>query len=157
MTALCGIIWRSAASLKIKILVWLVGQGRILTKSYCAKWCSNISTQCILCNEGEETVDHLFRECAVAGGIWMRLSALCNHRLNCLSLGEFWEATRRLTNSGDGSVEAKVCRMMVPAGLWAIWLTRNPVVFRGQRFYMKKPLGHHIWFHQGLGKIHRGR
>ncbi|KAK1285934.1 hypothetical protein QJS10_CPB20g01169 [Acorus calamus] len=54
-----------------------------------------------------------------------------------LPLGEFWKATRRLTSSGDRSVQAKVRRMMVPAGLWTIWLTRNSVVFRGQRFYME--------------------
>ncbi|KAK1289720.1 putative ribonuclease H protein [Acorus calamus] len=137
MVALQGLIWRSAAPLKIKIFVWLVGQERILTKVYCAKWNPDISTQCVLCNGGEETVDHLFRECMAARGLWLRLGARCNHRLNCPSMGEFWEATRKLTCRGDRSLESKVRRLVIPAGLWAIWLTRNSVIFRGQRFYME--------------------
>ncbi|KAK1317455.1 putative ribonuclease H protein [Acorus calamus] len=107
MVALQGLIWRSAAPLKIKIFVWLVGQERILTKVYCAKWNPDISTQCVLCNGGEETVDHLFRECMAARGLWLRLGARCNHRLNYPSMGEFWEATRKLTCRGDRSLEAK--------------------------------------------------
>ncbi|KAK1317754.1 hypothetical protein QJS10_CPA05g02265 [Acorus calamus] len=35
----------------------------------------------------------------------------------------------------DKSVEAEVRRCLIPAGMWAIWLTRNAVIFRGQQYY----------------------
>ncbi|KAK1326875.1 hypothetical protein QJS10_CPA01g02555 [Acorus calamus] len=130
-----GIIWDSAVPLKVKFFVWLVCHGRILTKAYVSKWCPNISTVCVLCNANTETVDHLFRECSMARELWERLGSLCHIRLTWASLDEFWSASRRMANQGDRRMEAKVRRLVVPAGLWAIWLTRNAVVFRGQRFY----------------------
>ncbi|KAK1267349.1 hypothetical protein QJS04_geneDACA021852 [Acorus gramineus] len=95
--SLLGIIWISA----VKFFVWLVCHGRILTKPYVSKWCPNISTVCVLCNGGTETVDHLFSECSVVRELWERMGSLCHHRLNWPSLGEFWTATRRMASHGE--------------------------------------------------------
>ncbi|KAK1273818.1 hypothetical protein QJS04_geneDACA012430 [Acorus gramineus] len=40
-------------------------------------------------------------------------------------------------NLGDEAVQVRVARIITPAAVWAIWLIRNGVVFRKQRFYIE--------------------
>ncbi|KAK1312890.1 hypothetical protein QJS10_CPA07g01220 [Acorus calamus] len=130
-------IWGSVVPLKVKAFIWLVCHGRVLTKTYCLKWCPNLNTTCVLCEGAEETTDHLFRGCPVARWVWGRLGMLCTYQSEWPSMGEFWAAVTGMTTHSDWSLVAKVRRLVVPAGLWAICLSRNSVIFRGQRFYQE--------------------
>ncbi|KAK1309172.1 hypothetical protein QJS10_CPA09g00647 [Acorus calamus] len=51
-----------------------------------------------------------------------------------------WIAGKRLKARGDRSIQAKMSQLAVPALVWATWLTRNQVVFSGNR-----PYGENIW------------
>ncbi|KAK1261772.1 hypothetical protein QJS04_geneDACA000997 [Acorus gramineus] len=62
------------------------------------------------------------------------------------SLEEMWEAGRKTKRSGNNSVLAKVGRSLVPAVSWALWLTRNASIFRGQWCYVENTWGDAVGF-----------
>ncbi|KAK1305435.1 hypothetical protein QJS10_CPB11g01743 [Acorus calamus] len=62
------------------------------------------------------------------------------------SLEEMWEDRRKTKRSGNSSVLAKVGRSLVPAVSWALWLTHNASIFRGQQRYMENTWGYVVGF-----------
>ena len=74
-----------------------------------------------MCMDGEEDIDHLFFECRIARVIWASqgLSEITSSSV-------FWEKMPRRTR-GQEKVRGK--RFAV---LWALWLHRHEVVFKGK-------------------------
>ncbi|KAK1319829.1 hypothetical protein QJS10_CPB04g01252 [Acorus calamus] len=50
-------------------------------------------------------------------------------------MSELQAVMTSLTRRGDKSTKARIHQQIIPADLWAIWLTRNSVTFKNQRFY----------------------
>ncbi len=63
------IIWKSKMPLKIKIFVWYLLKGVVLTKDNLARRNWNGSLKCCFCMKNE-TIQHLFMECHFAKFIW---------------------------------------------------------------------------------------
>ncbi|KAK1322513.1 hypothetical protein QJS10_CPA03g01636 [Acorus calamus] len=130
-----GNIWRPKLPLKIKIFLWLVYQNRVLTKCYRSKWAPTASMVCALCANDEETSEHLFCTCSSRksfGTSWNE-SQLLGFR----SIEQLGKAAYSLTGPKDKSIAGEVKCCLVPTGLWAIWMTRNTIIFRGQCFYFE--------------------
>jgi hypothetical protein len=62
-------IWKWKIPLKIKIFLWFLHKGVILTKDNLAKKNWKGSQQCVCCNFNE-TIQHLFLDCPSAKMIW---------------------------------------------------------------------------------------
>ncbi|KAK1310061.1 hypothetical protein QJS10_CPA08g01032 [Acorus calamus] len=131
------VLWRWRLPCKIKIFVWLVLQNRLLTKVYRAKWRPNDLTECGLCLGEPETVEHLLLTCPVANRLWAGLSTTTSNHFRFQSLPDLWEAMRSIAPSGGRTLQARFLNILIPAGLWAIWRTRNDATFRGQRVYFE--------------------
>jgi hypothetical protein len=124
-------IWKAKAPSKVLILVWLVAHGKVNT-------CDNIQKRrpfhslnphwCILCKDGEESVDHLFLHCPFSIQLWWRLFK---------EFGGSWVTPKSCyallsTNFCWGGRNKKVkvlwsCRVV--AVFWAIWMERNRRIF----------------------------
>lgn len=80
-------LWKTKIPLKIKIFMWLVKEGKILTKDNLAKkgWSGNMT--CQFCNL-VETIDHLFVTCPVISAIWNWISLHNNFAFNCDQLSD---------------------------------------------------------------------
>lgn len=63
------IVWKLKLPLKIKIYLWYLQKGVILTKDNLLKRRRNGGSNCCFCNE-KETIQHLFFECHVAKFVW---------------------------------------------------------------------------------------
>lgn len=63
------IIWKGKAPYKIKIFMWLVANGAILTKDNLLKRKWQGGPACYFCN-GNKTIPHLFFSCPTATVIW---------------------------------------------------------------------------------------
>jgi hypothetical protein len=70
-------LWKLKASLKIKIFLWYLQIGVILTKDNLVKWNWNVSVKCCCCHK-EETIKHIFFECYFAWTIWNMVQVATN-------------------------------------------------------------------------------
>lgn len=82
-------LWKTKIPLKIKIFMWLVKEGKILTKDNLAKkgWTGNQS--CHFCNDNE-TIDHLFVTCPDISSIWSWIATHNNFIFDCVTIADLW-------------------------------------------------------------------
>jgi hypothetical protein len=62
-------LWRLKLPLKIKVFLWNLCRGAILTKDNLARRRWNGSLTCRFCNNNE-SIHHLFFDCYIAKSIW---------------------------------------------------------------------------------------
>ncbi|KAK1316814.1 hypothetical protein QJS10_CPA05g01062 [Acorus calamus] len=129
-------LWKWKVPGKIKIFMWLVLQNRLLTKSYRAKWRPFEPTDCPMCNVEPETVEHLLIRCTMAARLWSEISRSTGMGLQLQGMTELRDTVQNPIPSPH-HLPVKFTRILIPAGLWAIWRTRNGVLFRGQRLYFE--------------------
>jgi len=112
-------VWKLKIPQRIKLFVWLLLHGRLLTNSerYRRRLC--MSPVCELCQDATEDLDHLFRTCSAAQSVWQELRVRALHPL--ASEGNFhsWLHCNLQTPHDD---PAWAMKFMVT--LWYIWKWR---------------------------------
>ena len=119
----CCIIWKRRIPLKIKLFSWLLLRQRLMTCSFRQRFCPGSSAECPLCGGVSEDCSHLFFECTFAQASWRAAST---SSLDVSTAESFWSSIAR------GSFRRAAEWNTIFANLWAIWLHRNEVVFRGR-------------------------
>ena len=117
------LIWKHRIPLKIKIFGWLLLRQRLMTRSFCQRICPGSSAECPLCAGVIEDYSHLFFECQYAQATW-RAAATSN--LDFYTAECFW------CSIAWGPFRCTAEWHTIFTNLWAIWLHRNEVVFRGR-------------------------
>ncbi|KAK1305521.1 hypothetical protein QJS10_CPA10g00014 [Acorus calamus] len=72
-----------------------------------------------------ETPEHRFVSCPVAMILWSLLKEATGFDMQIQSLQGLWEVGCKMRLRGDRSVRPKVSQSLVPAIVWAIWLSQN--------------------------------
>jgi hypothetical protein len=67
-------LWKVKAPLEIKIFLWYLCRGVVLTKDNLVKCNCHGSKQCCFCDK-DETIKHLFFECRFARAVWSVIQA----------------------------------------------------------------------------------
>ncbi|CAN6182020.1 unnamed protein product [Urochloa humidicola] len=117
------VIWKLKIPLKIKVFMWYLIKGVILTKDNLARkqWHGNLS--CSFCAQNE-TIQHLFFDCHLAKFIW-RIVQVCFNLSPPTSVDYMF-------NGWLSGINRKL-KSQILAGAsamcWAIWISRNDVVF----------------------------
>jgi hypothetical protein len=111
--------WKAKIPLKIKIFLWYLKNGVVLTKDNLVKRCWKGCTKCCFCTE-QETIQHLFFYCPMARLMW---GCVCFafgvskpvdvQHLFCPWLRSFSKKQRNLVLIGM----AALC--------WALWISGN--------------------------------
>ena len=116
-------IWKLKIPLKIKVFLWNLGRGVILTKDNLAKRQWKGSLTCCFCNRNE-SIHHLFFDCYIAKNIWriIYLALKIEMPVNINHIIGSWA-------SNCGLVYKKLLFTGISALFWSIWLTRNEVAF----------------------------
>lgn len=65
-------IWRMKCAEKIKVFVWLTIKEKLLTNAERQRRNMTADAACPVCEEDDETISHLFRECKQAREVWRR-------------------------------------------------------------------------------------
>ena len=121
-------IWKLKAPLKIKIFLWYLRRGVILTKDNLAKrnWQGN--QQCCFCHENE-TIQHLFFDCRFARMVWASVYAAWGipKPHNMPSMCGSWL-------NGISKEYKPLVLLGAVALCWSVWLCRNVVVFDNKKF-----------------------
>jgi hypothetical protein len=116
-------LWKLKIPLKIKVFLWYLGRGVILTKDNLARrnWKGN--KLCVFCSNSE-TIGHLFFECHYARFIWRALLTAFG-----LPIPRDMEHVAGNWLMGFSKHNKSLIMTGVAAMLWAVWRSRNEVVF----------------------------
>ena len=124
------VIRKPKIPLKIKVFIWYLLKGVTLTKDNLARRQWKGSVRCCFCNL-DETIQHLFFDCPNAKFIW-RLVQVEFNLPTLLNVNDIWTNWLNEVN--------KKLRYQAWVGacatLWAIWLSRNDVVFNKAQVYV---------------------
>lgn len=131
-------LWKTKIPLKIKIFIWLVKEGKILTKDNLAKkgWIGDQS--CIFCGS-LETIDHLFVTCPLISSLWSWIATHNNFTYNCLTLSDLW-----LFDAWIPLKDRFLIELIRAATLWVVWLARNKTCFNNTAIPSLATLGSQI-------------
>jgi hypothetical protein len=116
--------WKAKVPLKIKIFLRYLRQGVLLTKDNLAKRKWKGGTECCFCS-AHENIHHLFFDCPVAWLIWSIVSITFDIR-KPRSVNDIFGVWLR----GFQYKQRNCVLLGVAAVCWAIWLSRNDVVFQ---------------------------
>ena len=117
------LLWKLKIPLKIKIFLWYLGRGVILTKENLAKRGWTGSMKCCFCNQNE-TIQHIFFDCYLIRNIWRIIYFAFNieRPININHIIENWATNK-------GIAHRKKLLIGVAAMFWSIWLCRNDAAF----------------------------
>lgn len=112
--------------------MWLVAHRRYWTADRLARRNMPHPSKCPLCNQEEETIDHLLTSCVFARRFWFLLlqradlAALAPQPRD-LVFGDWWSRADSLVDSAlkDG------LNSLIILGAWMLWRHRNECVFNG--------------------------
>ena len=125
-------LWKSWAPAKCKFFLWLAIRNRCWTSDRLAKRGLPHPDKCPLCDQEDETVQHLLTSCVVARQVWFRVLAPLNLveavlRQHEGSFADWWHKTiRRVSKEHKKGVNS-----LIMLGAWVIWKHRNACVFEG--------------------------
>jgi hypothetical protein len=115
--------WKAKIPLKIKIFLWYLKNGVVLTKDNLVKKHWKGSTKCYFCDVSE-SIQHLFFDCPLAKLVWGILSLTFGIRLSSDVGDLFGPWLRSFSKKQRNRVVVGVA-----AFCWAIWISRNDIVF----------------------------
>jgi hypothetical protein len=119
--------WKVKIPLKIKIFLWFLRRGVLLTKDNLAKRKWKGGTDCCFCNM-QETIQHLFFDCLLARLVWGIVCITFDIRIPVSVEDVFGSWIRDFPFKQRNRV-----LLGVAAVCWAIWLSRNDMVFQRTR------------------------
>lgn len=129
-------VWTSQAPSKVKCFVWLVTKRACLTQEVLKKKEHQIVSRCFLCNETDETNNHLFLHCKITAQLWSLFLKLTDsnwtmpeHTSDLLSC---W--IRR----GGSKTQKKWWRIIPACIWWTIWKERNGRCFENKTNSIQK-------------------
>lgn len=116
-------MWKMKAPLKIKLFLWYLRKGVILTKDNLAKRNWHGSLTCVFCHK-EETINHLFFECRLARSVWniVQMATGFNPPHNVEHMFGGWLL-------GLNKILKSVFLLGAAVLCWALWTGRNDLVF----------------------------
>jgi hypothetical protein len=113
-------------------LVWRVLLEELMKKLVFAKKGLNHHEKCLLCDQAEETLDHLLVACSFSRVFWYQLFRKFGlHSLApqpaVTSFLNWWEEVSEVVSG----VTRKGLNSLIILGAWTIWIHRNKCVFDG--------------------------
>jgi hypothetical protein len=128
----CERIWKSWAPPNCKMFMWLVAHKRCWTADRLARCGLALPEKCLLCDQEDETIDHLLVAWVFARQFWyLVLRQVGLHSLapepNDLIFYEWWEKLHTTTSA----LTRKGLNSLIILGAWILWNHCNRCVFDG--------------------------
>ena len=140
------IVWNPRVQPKISFFAWEASWGKVLTLDQVQKNDWTLTNRCFLCQDNEESIDHLLLHCEKTREVWNMFFTL---------LGVCWVFTssvRETLVGWDGAWVGKQRRTvwkMAPLCLfWSVWKVRNSIAFDVGVLSMQR-LKAFLFFHFG--------
>ncbi|VFQ88357.1 unnamed protein product [Cuscuta campestris] len=122
------IIWQSYIPPRYSVTAWMALRKRLPTKVNLSF--VDMDRKCSLCNEGEETIDHLFFECTISKAIWKNIRDWLHISPALSTIERYMKwVCRRHGQHGD---VGKLWKLSTISTIHHIWKLRNAVYFDNQ-------------------------
>jgi hypothetical protein len=122
-------IWRASAPPKVKFFFWLALHGRLWTAERRRRHGLQQGAECTLCDQQDETRDHLLSSCVYTREVWHRLLVLVGFQhlspTTDSTLADWWQQSRMRV---PGSFRRGFDSLMLLIS-WEIWKERNRRTF----------------------------
>lgn len=123
-----GWVWKANTYPKIRCFLWQCLHKSIPVRGVLVARGVNTPTLCPLCNNASESIVHMLRDCSQACLFCDSLGIPIQHDL---FYGLNFEAWLRINYaSQQKSFSGINGGIVLPFGIWSLWLWRNKVVFR---------------------------
>jgi hypothetical protein len=125
-------VWQTWAPEKCKFFMWLVAQNKCWTADRLAWHGMDHPEKCLLCDQEEETIDHIMLSFVFARQFWFNW--LQQVHLQMLTpqpdVSSFLEWWREANERAPGQIKAWLNSLVI-LGAWTLWKHRNRCVFDG--------------------------
>lgn len=125
-------VWTSRIPQTVKVFLYLLLQGRILTRDVLQKRRINCPNECVLCAHCPlETALHLFFDCPYSKCVWMKANRTTGFALVAVkedAVSTWSESWIQMKARGKVLYEKASIRFI--SICWHIWLQRNNLIFR---------------------------
>lgn len=118
-------MWKQVLPPKLKLFSWSLIKGKLQTRKKLSKFIPNINTQCPMCNNHEEEIDHLFLHCHYAKQVWSCATDMSLSDFDSNLMISEWLANLSHNNSNVVSNLNKAVSIC-----WQIWNDTNGSIFR---------------------------
>ena len=124
------LVWNPVAPPKIGVFAWEAAWGRVLTLDQLKRRGMTFTNRCFMCEEEEETIDHLLIHCKIAKMLWDLLLSI---------VGISWVFSNTVLHTliaWQGAVVGKKRKKIWLAAplclFWNLWRARNRLVFENE-------------------------
>jgi hypothetical protein len=125
-------VWRTWAPNKCRFFIWLVQHNQCWTSNKLAQRGMDHPEHCPLCDQQDETINHLLASCVFARQVWAGLLQLAGlMELIAQPHDEVFEDWWRNASMRVPGQLRKGFNSLVVLGAWVIWKHRNSCVFNG--------------------------
>ena len=122
-------IWFSQSIRRHSFISWLVIQDRLSTQDKLQKWGLINSNECVFCRANVENRNHLFFECQVTSGIWMRFLRLCGQN----RIPRRWDNEFLWVIGCKGKSLCSITKRIAwSASIYHVWRQRNARIHQNQ-------------------------
>ncbi|XP_021971930.1 uncharacterized protein LOC110867101 [Helianthus annuus] len=124
--------WCKWVPSKCNIFMWRISLDRIPTKQALSRrniWVGDL--KCSLCEDGEETTDHVFTSCPVADGVWSGIAHWCHLPPIFLFSVKDIQSLADQTRFRAGKKDLLLGIFILTC--WRLWKARNEKVFKAAK------------------------
>jgi hypothetical protein len=125
------IIWRSKLWSKVSTFLWLMVHNQILTWDNLRKRGFIGPSICYLCQQQEESMEHILNQCSSSGEIWDQASQIMRktnrERDNIISTIRNWG-----TEAYKSPILNRIWQLFPGFIVWQLWKERNMRIFHSQ-------------------------
>ncbi|XP_022026490.1 uncharacterized protein LOC110927176 [Helianthus annuus] len=124
--------WCSWVPLKCNIFVWRTELDRIPTvEALSRRGVSVENPGCCFCDDGADSVSHLFTSCPFSLKLWEKISLWC--RVNRFFIFSFRDLVEVHNHGTRSESEKKAIQGVIFTACWLLWKARNEVRFSNKR------------------------
>lgn len=105
-------------------MLWVAARNRLQTCNIIQKWNNLVNTLCVLCQEEQETCQHLFFKCRYSGTIWKELVGGIMKNRFTFEWNELLDVVSQ-SSSRFTSTELFIIRYTFQAWVHSVWRERN--------------------------------
>jgi len=114
-------IWFKDRIPKHAFICWVVAWNRLHTRDKLRRWGFSILPTCLLCNQHDESREHLFFECTFSHAVWFYFTS----RLNFSPPVQFMDCLQWVKSATRDPNLTLIIKLIFQASIYFLWKERN--------------------------------
>ena len=129
------VVWFSQCNPRMAFILWMAMRCKLQTQDRIMRWNNDTNMKCALCNNVQDSHNHLFFECLYSKHIWSCLKK----KLRKEWLTDTWEnIMEQFANDPcNNTINSVLARITLETAVYHIWKERNTRIFTGEELEAK--------------------